>query len=301
MAFAAGIPHHVFACRKAGVVTESPAIVEARLQDRMADWKRVSRYLEMDLDPGRLQAIWKATEGVDEPVNRDDRPILALAYATLSGWYSGTVVLGLLEVLERLPFLWVVLPLLLIAVRFAGRDRVGPVWLATAGLGFTAMAVEMVLIYMFQLTAGSVYREIALLSGCFMLGLPLGATFMRRIGMHVSSPVLVPVLAGIFLEALLLFLWILNGVSAWVLYPFNILMGRVVGAMFPAAVSCLDDAVRDPAVNAGVIDAADHFGAGLGALLAGSLGILTLGVSGTLLLCLAILGAAAVSLVLSRH
>ena len=287
-AFSAGSPHWLFACRIPGIVTETPDVIGDRLRGKVPDWKRVSRYLAMDVDPERISMIRDTVAQTGDRLNTDERPVLALAFGKLSGWYSGSGAQRVLDWLERMPFLLVMLPLVMIVIRLSPVDRSGTM-VPVAAMGFAAMSMQMVLIYALQLMGGSVYSRVAMLSGCFMLGLPLGAALMERL-VAVRRPLQIPLLGALFLQAVFLLLWRTGQLSPGLLVPFNLAVGFVTGAMFPAAMRTMETMETGVSVRAGRIDAADHLGAASGAVFAGAAGLLILGVSGTVLLAIAVIG-----------
>lgn len=291
LAVATGSPHWLFACRVPGIITEAPDVIRDRLQGQVTDGDRVSRYLAMELDPDRISLV-RSTAQSGADVNTDERPVLALAYGKLSGWYSGS---GggrlLLDWLERMPALLALLPLLIIVIRFLPMDGSGTT-IPVAAMGFAAMSMQLVLIYVLQLIGGSVYSRLALLSGCFMLGLPLGAWLMSRMVSVFRRLLQIPLLGALLLQAVFLLIWRIGHLSPGLMVAFNLLLGFVTGAMFPAAMQSIEQSETGVSIRAGRIDAADHLGAAAGAVFAGAAGLLILGVSSTVLLGMAVIGAA---------
>ena len=100
------------------------------------------------------------------PSNRDFSPILY--YYHLRYWMSQFQVrFGLLEAT-------------LLALLAAYLLRLRPVPLAIFATGFAASALEVVLLFAFQILYGSVYHQVGLIVTMFMLGLGLGSWTMSR-------------------------------------------------------------------------------------------------------------------------
>lgn len=289
-----GSPHWLFASRSRGVlVTEQETIVR-RIRALGPDWRREALMVGGDYEPGRMGKTRAALLGHEKETNRDDRPILLRRYARLTGWYSGGGISVWLDLLVDLPWIWVLLPLLLTGIGRVGGNRVR-LYLPVGIMGFTAMSIMLVLIYMYQVHAGSVYRQIALLSGLFMTGLPLGAWAVRRWQAtgkkDQAASLMLPLLLIITLLALLLALWHRGAMHPLILLVAGGFGGFVAGTVFPLAMTRAGRLDRDVPSGSGLVDAADHFGGAVGALLVASFMIPSMGVTGSLLLLIAVSGA----------
>lgn len=150
-----------------------------------------------------------------------------------------------------------------------------------ATTGFCGMALELVLIFVFQGLYGYVYSMIGLIVAVFMFGLVLGAPSGKlmagqgRLGFWLSIalvqvlllvcalavPGLAGVAAGVSGAAGLVFeiaIYVLAGIVGW-----------TVGAEFPLVNRLYSEAGGSVRTSAAVTDAADHLGAAVGAVLAG--------------------------------
>jgi hypothetical protein len=163
--------------------------------------------------------------------------------------------------------------------RAAGPPAAGFVVLTTGIFGLTT---ELLIVYGYQVTFGFVYRDIALLTGLFMLGLSCGAILVLRARPARPLRSLMPAEAG--QVAFILALPALAG-AAWaspVLYAVAaVAAGALTGAVFPLAAFAAVRAGVRPQAAAGWFDAADHGGAVIGAATAGLLLLPAVGLQAT--------------------
>ncbi len=237
-------------------------------------------------------------------LNSDNFPVLSLEFARLTGWYSGSRIAGVLRWLGQVPWIWAVVLLLFAAITFvfAGKIRASALIIAGAA-GFSAMALELVVVYVFQSDIGMVYGKVGLLIGVFMTGLPLGAwSGDRSLRRHKESEkaqslLRIAVLSMITLVSV--FLLIKWGDFRLPTAGFYLVMGAdgfFTGLVFPPAVALAKGRAGTLVLSAGWVDALDHGGGALGAMLTGGFLLLLLGVPVTLLFLLGVLGVAAWSL-----
>ncbi len=231
----------------------------------------VPSYLEAILKPDRLAEIDRAL-AADAPVNEDFSPLLY--YFHLRYWMSQFKV--------RFGFLEGAL-LGLLAIYLV---RIRPISLAIFTAGFTASALEVVLLLGFQVLCGSVYRQVGLIVTMFMLGLGVGSYWMgrmlprRRRGDLAWLQLLLAAYAAC-LPLAVLGLGRLGGglgpAAAEVAVPLlTLLLAVLVGMSFPLAAK-LD--FCNVAATAARLYTADYVGAALGALLVSTWLIPLLGVA----------------------
>ena len=182
--------------------------------------------------------------------------------------------------------------------------------LVMAATGLCGMALELILIFVFQALLGYVYSKVGLIVAMFMLGLALGATgcvpTLKRSGQWRA-------MAG--MEILLIaeaacIPWLLAGLSAgpmtwiawgWVealIYGLIAATGALVGAQFALVNELLKNTAfaapgRDTAgsgqgITAAVTNAADLTGAALGGLAVGVLLLPLFGITATCFLLAAL-------------
>lgn len=166
--------------------------------------------------------------------------------------------------------------------------------------GMTAMAMEIVLLYCFQVYLGYIYAKIGVLVACFMVGMSLGSHMLNRRAKvspfflmfgHVVPAVL---MAGLLGCTALCSAGLNTGVGVELLfYLFSLLFGAVGGALFIVANRLYMLRFRGPGpVPVGTGYAVDLGGSALGALVVSSLFVPLWGIPQTIgLLALANLSA----------
>lgn len=171
-----------------------------------------------------------------------------------------------------------------------------------ATTGFCGMALEIVLIFVFQGLFGYVYMRMGLIVAAFMLGLVAGAPSGRRMASGTArSAWLSLVGVDVFLLAFPLVLAALvsmefpSGALAWVVAEGAIYLGVAtagwaVGAEFPLANRAYLEAGSSGAGAAAITDASDHIGAAVGCIVMGVVLIPVMGISGSCLLLAGIKG-----------
>jgi spermidine synthase len=260
-----------------------------------------SGLFHMWIQPQQVQ-IWEEALGrsQQEP-NLDEHPRSTLYFLALWERLLGTSFgARQLRGLEGVSWGWILGVLgALLGGSLLGRP--GIVWgrtplLALGVTGCTAMAQEMVCLYLYQAVWGQLYSRVGLLVGIFMAGLAAGAWWAGRIGnpsRNKAMGMLMAVQLGMgVLCASIPFLWVGQllarsswqapglaaqlGVCLWML-----LAGLATGGSFPLACAVLGDGPSGVRVKAGVASAWDHLGAALGALLGGVALVPSLGLART--------------------
>lgn len=253
----------------------------ARVAERGADLKAMSDgEIHSDAHP-RLYLLWlerweqqqrrRAARELEDirPIGRDERGgVFAwltdlrpapLAIAVLGAWAFWLVA----RVLRR--------------GRAEGAGA-GAVLGSLASTGFAAMALEIALLYAYQTLVGFVYERIGAMMGVFMFGLVVGSAGMRRLLRHRAGHRFWLVLLDLGLAAVCLALpflvRLLEGADRAELVTLVVcslvaFIGALAGAAFPLGGRMHGRRTHKPEGTAGAIDAADHFGACLGALATG--------------------------------
>jgi predicted membrane-bound spermidine synthase len=248
------------------------------------------------VEPRRSEEVLRALEArSDVPVNRDAHPVAILHALVLFDRFSGG---GAAELFRRLaalpawilPSTLVVPPLLVVgpgALRRRGR-RARAAGTAIATTGFAAMALELALLLHLQSSLGHVYGLVGAVVATFMAGLAAGGYVgsrpsPRRTSLRLLETVVaLAVLAGAFP-------FVLDRIGAWPTplteggyLTLAAVAGGLTGRQFPLAVTWLLRA-REPERLAGIaggLDALDHAGAAVGAMLTGVILLPLLGVLG---------------------
>ncbi|UCG88719.1 MAG: fused MFS/spermidine synthase [Gemmatimonadota bacterium] len=337
-----GDPVRIFAAKQPGVLAQSGTTLAMRYRARQVSspyfaplWFEGASDL---LDPAKLQLVRRALR-TQPPrhFNTDEAPAAAVYHmrmwlATTGAAHRGDSAperrsAGLLSALLHVRLGWVMAALaaatLVAAAAGVGYGRAGLRQMAllwsVGTTGFAGMALEIVLLYTFQVLYGYVYGMVGLVVGIFMFGLVMGSLAMNwhlgQVAGRRSRPgtpghqASVPGLRAVlildatmlaFAAALPLVLAALRGSEADLpvqLAVFGLVAaaGLLGGIVFPLAASVW---LRDRAGTgraAAAIDAADHIGGALGALVTGVALVPILGVTST---CLAVAAMKALSTLL---
>lgn len=253
------------------------------------------------LDPVKRAATREALEAIPVAVNTLNHPVTHLFMLLRWNRFSNSRMERLLWELASVQGLvlaeWVCAAMLIGALGlisallfFRGRRRQamvrGFLRMAIAVAGFTAMAFELILIFLSQSLFGYVYERLAFIVALFMAGLAAGALLVRRFetadskaawSLSVAACTL-PVILGMALPV-----WLGAGITQralaeWVLHGCMVLAGASVGILFPMINRLLREKGEALTAAAGSTHAADNLGAALGALLVGLVLIPALGV-----------------------
>ncbi|MFA7173522.1 MAG: 4Fe-4S binding protein [Kiritimatiellia bacterium] len=143
-----------------------------------------------------------------------------------------------------------------------------------ASTGFVGLALNVVLMFLFQSRFGSIFLYIGLISAFFMLGLFCGALLARRKNiLHLILPVHVLSTAAIILLP--------DALPMAAYFAALFLFGLFSGVYFPAAALLLPPtALR----TASTVEMYDHFGGAIGGVLIGMLFLPVFGITQTLFL-----------------
>ena len=312
-----------------GVLTTDVAELRRRYAERAP--RTDARYALMvdggddRLDPDKLEAMRRELEtarAVAQP-NTDEHPVACLYHLILwdrmtSGsehssfaFLEGVRLRDVLVAVAATCVLW------LVVARFVLRRSAieSATLLSVASTGFTTMSAEMVLLFWFQSVYGYVYERIGVIVGVFMLGLVVGSLVLRRVvrwkprfslwGLPLLDfaiclfAVALPVLC-LLLEEELTRAGELGWVFEWQFMGLVLASGLLGGSIYPVAANVLVDQKRHTGRAAGSVDAADHVGACIGALVAGVVLLPALGIIATCLALAALKLLSAVCLVFAR-
>ena len=233
-------------------------------------------YLDAMLAPDRLADLQRATAQPAAP-NTDFSPVLY--YYHLRHWLSqfqsgfGAFPVALLVVLGAY-LLWL-------------RGTAMVVFAS----GFAGTALEVVLLLAFQILCGSVYHQVGIIVTVFMAGLALGAAWANRLpardrrrdAIHLAFLALAVAAYAVGLAFVLPLLGRTEGVLAapWAVKGavalLTLVLALVVGMQFPLANRLVFDGT---VAGASRLYTADFIGAFVGALLAGTLLVPLVGVTG---------------------
>jgi len=215
-----------------------------------------------------------------------DRPVLATLHAT---YRSSRARLDryLMQAVRSNLWWLVALPLLLLAglvwrLRQAGQHRWFGLWLYFTA-GAISLTYELLSFYVFQCTVGSLYSQLALLVGTFMLGLSVGTWYTARADRTGFE---YPALATLLLAGLIfLFTHRLVNPQVALLYLMLFLLTTALatGSLFTAATRCYyGDA---PQANRGTGYAVELAGSGLSALFVTTILLPLIGLTWVVVVC----------------
>ncbi len=270
-----------------------PALLSARLAERGIVTRWVTpTYLRYLLTTDRTaQARHLLETARDVRLNRDLEP--ACYFYDLTAWLARFSA-GLSHLAARawaLRLGWLAV-LLTLATPLLRRR---PVPAAIGLTGLAGMALQVILLFTFQVVHGYVYGQVGLIVTGFMAGLAVGSAVGRVASLpHRPRTVLIGIQAGIALFALGLLGIVHLAPPAWAFPLLALVGGGLVGVAFPLAVACTKG---ESGRVAGQLYSADLVGGCLGAALTGSLFIPILGIPHTCL-AVALIGLAGLAVLL---
>jgi len=198
-----GATVHFFAATRAGVLVKEPEALLERLRARQLRTQYVREYLiPFRMSPDRVRDLEEQIEPQPAtPVNRDFTPIAYYFDVVLwgsrfqreaSGWFASLARVQFITVLGVVTVAMLGLVGLALAgaavsppphqIRSAVTDRRYriSVGFCVAAMGFTLMALEMLLLLAFQAIYGYVYHQLAVLIAVFMVGMAVGTWWQLR-------------------------------------------------------------------------------------------------------------------------
>ncbi len=299
-----GTKNYFFATDAPGVISADPDLLARRYRSRNITSDTFTPYHFGMLFP-EDRASFLAAEMERQPgvkINTDSSPITY--YYNLVLWESiagsrrrAHLFQGIAGRLDVLVLPLTILFLLRIAYVLATRKRLAShlncnALIAIASAGFAGMALEIVLLFSFQNIYGYVYRQVGLIVALFMLGLAAGGAQMNKLisGRERSWVKILPLLSiliGVYAIGLPYILELFSNIrtstaggSIDLRYLFMALVagaGWLTGLEFPLVSRIFTDRYAAGTV-AGRVNAFDHLGACLGALLTGTILVPVLGV-----------------------
>jgi len=286
---------HFFGAKQPGTLTDQADELLRRLRARHVETTYVREYyLPFRMSPDRMSELTEQLRPTPETrINRDFVPIAY--YFDVALWSSqfNERYRVVFAKLASVKFAWTVMAcalaiaVLMLAVRWTQPSSTARASVAAcvAAMGFTLMALEVLLLLGFQAIYGYVYQQLALLVASVMAGMALGSWWgLRRIASAETgaNDIRLQRVAFIQLAAaaapLLLcgFFLICSQVGspaeiswvAHVLFPLaGMLCGMLGGYQFPLASRLFFSPKQGGNRNLGVLYAVDLFGACAGAIL----------------------------------
>ena len=285
---------HFVASKETGALTEQPDELLRRLKSRHLETTYVREYyLPFRMSPDRMSQLAEQIRPQPAtPLNHDFAPIAYYFDVALWSTQFNDRYREFFASMARVKFEWIasgLTALLIVCGVLCGLLRPGQlqhssVVACVGAMGFTLMALEVLLLLGFQAVYGYVYRQLAVLISVVMMGMALGSWLgLRRIAREESAGqrVTFRVVAAIqVLAALAPFVlygfFLLCGqsnsptgllMSADVLFPIaGLLCGMLGGYQFPLASSLYFAGQKAKPGNTGTLYAVDLLGACVGAI-----------------------------------
>lgn len=314
-----------FASPTPGTLVGDPEVLSARIAARHLQLEYVrDYYLLQDLSRPRQDYLRRVLESQPREVNTDLNPRCYFYDLALSGLQEGLPLTEILLFLrDRSPLaLWAAIGLATLLLAGLWRTRSGPVYLyQVVIMGLGTMTLEIVILILFQIQLGSLYRQLGLLIAAFMAGMAAGGAW----GARAMKPREAASAAGPTPRAWFLVAFWQGGLAALALAValalplisrfswagreialqagFAVLLalvGGLGGAVFAGSAALWGQARPDAGVRGGVLYAADLLGATVGSLGISLVVLPVWGLAPTLYLVAALHAGAALMLVSSR-
>jgi spermidine synthase len=277
-----GVQTRFFASPTPHTLTADPQVLVQRLKARHLSLQYVREYyLLQDFSPWRRRYLNHILGVQPVEINTDLHPRCYFYDLVLTTFQEGLGAKDLLLALRKLPP-WLPWTALVLATVLAGaglRRRPGLVPLyQVVIMGLGTLALEILVLVLYQIRFGSLYRELGLLVAAFMAGMAAGsALWSRRAGQHKPGPSLLAGLqGGLAVLAVGLALWLKWGVAfsaaGWAL-PAQLgyilvlaAAGFASGGIFALSAARLTEISADAPGVSGRLYAADLLGATVGTL-----------------------------------
>ena len=317
----------LFASPEHGVVSVDPEILAQRYRALALEPPPFpAEGFSSLVDPRRVEAVRRAYEREreregDALVNRDQRPVTYFFQLAAMADRVASPLAGVLEAVRSAgPWLFLLPALFWLALRLhqraaqwggpgEGAARRFDAAVALFAFGAASIGLQIVLIDAYQSRFGVIFERIGLVAALFMAGLAIGAAaFQALAGRGRASPASRVAVLLLAMAALALAVpWWVGLLAAALPLPAEIgfaacfaLSGVLSGAAFPAIGRLVEGRGLDSGRIGALVESADHWGAALGALLAGTIVIPVVGVADSSRLLAALLAIAGLTLVLGR-
>jgi len=277
-----GDPVHFFAASRQGNLTLDPGVLLARLRERQLRTSYVREYyIPFRITPDRLLDLEQQTAPrPDTRINRDFSPIAyyfntalwSARFAPLrSSWIQRLAAVGFGGLATGLG-----LVLFAVTILFCRLHRADVQLRATAGycvaaMGFTMIALEILLLLAFQSLYGYVYQQLSIIIAAFMAGMALGSRRAQArpdpdVGLSagrrsLSSLVWLQGIAAVSPVLLVALFRVLGHIQApailwtasWILFPaLALVCGFLGGFQFPLAGRIFFAGTKHPAGPGGL-------------------------------------------------
>ncbi len=290
-----GERNYFFAGTADGLFTKDPGVLSMRYEKRNINTENFSPLLfEWLLQKDRIEFLENAlTAKKDLHINTDFHPVTYFYNLVLWDMLSGEKgEIGFFRDIKEKGvwcfYIAIVLIFLSGCMGFLVKNReimirFSCLW-AIGTTGYAGMAMEMVLVFMFQSFFGYIYEKIGVVVALFMMGIAVGSLFMRRWlkrSQFVRFELLITLEIIIFAYAAAspFILSLISKTANAGITPFFLteyfyfvlifVIALFTGMEFPLVCHLLISSGCESGSTAGSVDAADHFGACFGSFLTG--------------------------------
>ena len=279
----------------------SPALLYSRLECRGIKTNLITfSHLSYRLDEQRRKWFFAAIGDTEASINKDLSPKGLFYHLTYLNLLFSPYLKPIFDFMGRIsPSMSIaVMAALFLSLFFLQRRRGNTnIIYAIATTGFTAIILELALLFSFQIFYGYIFREIGILITVFMAGMAVGslAIVIRLRRIRKALALFIGIEAITVLFCLVLFLLFLFLRPAGDLSPFSVRLifffllfvsGLLTGFEFPLANSIYR--AGSVGSTAGILYSADLFGAWLGGIVGGIVLLPVLGLSGTCIVLIAL-------------
>lgn len=313
-------PTYFFASRSQNSAVEDPLILFQRFEKRDVGDTTFTPYLfETFYLPQRIKFKRNNLEKASGvPVNTDLSPVAYLYNLKLWDQYSDSHLSGIIEFMESLTYrFWLTGFCWLLAIVITFMLLVKPSrkalfnfssLAAVFSTGLAAMGMSITLIFSFQNLYSALFEKIGFLIALFMVGLSLGGGLLhqriKKGSLRLSQLIAVQfviVAAALLLPYLIKVFSTLPAGYKVLYYLIMVGVGFLTGQVFPLSAALMSrEGKQDIGTSAAQVDAADHLGGSLGALLMGTFLIPILGIVNSCALIAAMEGTSLVLWLLYR-
>ena len=305
-----------FASSTDGLLVADPQRLMERLRARGLNLQYVREYyLLYDLSGPRQEYLRRLLSRQPEEINTDLNPRCYFYDLVLSSAQEGLPLKELLLTLNTLPrfSLWAALALIILLPSLFGRRRPAFKYLyQVLVMGLGTMSLEIVVLILYQIHLGYLYRQLGILIAAFMGGMALGGAVGARLAEWPrAAKCLLAALQGGLVVLALFFIWLMPKISGlanptwltWAQVSFALALagaGFAGGGIFALSAALWAQAQPESGTKGGFLYAADLLGATLGTLGVSLLLLPVWGILPALYLVAALHGGAGLMLVASE-
>lgn len=286
-----GASIHFFAAQQPGILTDDPQALISRLRARKIQTQYVREYfIPFRMMPDRMAQMDRLLQPLPAtPVNRDFAPIAyyfdVVLWSAQFGlkyvhWFQSAAHISFPRMIQGALTILILAALVLACVPGHERRARASVAACVVAMGFTLMALQIVLLLAFQSVFGYLYHQLAILIAMFMAGIAFGSWLALRRNDGRGHPpfralAVIQLLLALSAPALIVLVSQLARVSsgtamlfvAQLAFPaLAVACGLLGGYQFPLATEIYLQG-RSAQTGLGVLYAVDLLGGCLGALL----------------------------------